>query len=156
MMIARVHKASQVAACKWWYAVAVGWILLVGLPLIPAYIWFEVDRVHVYDTVAGQNPMMAVKRAINLPFRGRWTATVLRQNPDGSFYTYCVSTGENDYRPENHLPLVTNLDWWTWPVKCELPVGTYKLNTLWTLSVPLLPQKNVRAESNVFQVKSPG
>lgn len=152
-MISAMHKSAQVSSSNWLYVIVMGWIILAGLPLIPASIWFDVRKVHVDDGVIGVPPSMDVDRTINFAFRGHWTTTVMRDNGDGRYFTYCYSNGENDYQPDNALPVDVNLNWWTWPVKCDLPAGRYRLNTLWTLEIPFLPQKKVRVASNSFTIR---
>lgn len=124
---------------------------LTYLTLPHASLWFEVDDVYVADAAVGSVPVMKVDRTIHLPFRGRWTATVMRKGPLG-FYTFCTANGENDYSPSSELPPVVDLNWWTWPTKCELPPGTYQLRTLWTIYPPLFPAKEIRSVSNEFTV----
>lgn len=117
----------------------------------PPSFWFEVERVHVHDAVEGSTPLMEVDREIKRPFRGHWVATVMRKGKTG-FYTFCMARGENDYSPDSHLPDVVDLNWWTWPTRCILPAGTYQLRTYWSIQPPLLPAKELRITSNVFQI----
>lgn len=135
----------------WVIGIASGWLLLLAPVLWPASWWFRVDRVFVHDAVAGSTPLMEVERAIVRPFRGRWIATIMRGGSRG-FYAYCTARGQNDYRPDAMLPDTVDLNWWTWPVECKLPEGTYRLNTLWTIQSPLVPDKEVRITSNVFVI----
>lgn len=138
---------------RYWIAIiASGWLMLLAPVLWPASWWFRVDRVFVHDAVAGSTPMIDVERQIVRPFRGKWIATVQRRNAAGGFYAYCTARNNGDYRPDNALPDTVDLNWWTWPVECRLPIGTYRLNTLWTIQAPLFPDKEVRITSNVFTI----
>ena len=133
--------------------------LLIVVPVIawmafPASYWFDVERVYVHDAVEGTTPLMEVDRVIRHPFRAEWTATVLRQVGEG-FTTYCTAHGGNDYDPDAELPDSIDLNWWTWPVECKLPSGSYMLKTLWILHLPLMPDKQVRIRSNVFAITEP-
>lgn len=117
--------------------------------------WFTVQDVHVEDTVVGKTPVMKVDRTIHKPFHAEWIAEVHKQNPDGSFAFFCKGDGENDYNTSDRLPTGNklNLDWWTWPTQCRLPEGKYTVDTLWVLKLPNYPDKQVRAKSNVFEVR---
>ncbi|MCV0395497.1 MAG: hypothetical protein K5872_22375 [Rhizobiaceae bacterium] len=138
---------------NWLYIVIAGWATVIAMAAVPASWWFEVHRVHVHDGVALMPPVMEVERTIHYPFRGRWIVTVLRQRKDGRFYTYCTARGVNDYQPDNDLPEVVDLDWWTGWRKCPLPEGRYVVKTLWTIHPQVLPDKEVRVTSNVFEVR---
>lgn len=153
-MIQTMHKAA-VSSFNWVYILLIGWVLMAGGALTPTWVWFDVKDIHVYDSHVGQTPKMDVEREIRYSFSARWTATVMRKDQYGRFSTYCASTGENDYRPENSIPIPVTLDWWTWPIKCELPAGDYRLNTLWTLDIPFFPKKTLRVVSNEFNVREP-
>jgi hypothetical protein len=117
----------------------------------PSWI-LEVDGISVEDTPAGTTPVMRVDRTIHRDFAGEWTVTVMKKGQRG-FYAFCTARGANDYRTDAELPDDLDLDWWTWPTKCALPAGTYKLKTLWVIHLPIFPDKEVRATSNVFEVR---
>lgn len=143
-----LHRADW----NWFGLVVVAWVGLFGLVYTPASFWFDVRYVRVNDSVAGIPPVMEVDRAIHRDFRADWTATVMRKGA-GGFSTFCVARGGSDYRPDASLPDDLDLDWWTWPTKCVLPPGTYRVKTLWVLHLPIFPDKEVRSTSNVFEVR---
>ena len=138
---------------SWVIFIAAGWLILLAPVVIPASFWLTVDKVFVHDTVAGSTPLMDVERTIHRQFRAKWIATVLREGRFGTFSAFCSARGVNDYRPDNDLPDVVDLNWWTWPTRCVLPEGRYVLHTLWTIEAPFFPDKEVRIESNVFAIK---
>ncbi len=142
----------------WGLALIAAWLLLISAPkwphLMPASHWFEVRSVHVFDTFEGFPPKMAVDRTIHRPFQGDWIATVMRQESGGRFTTYCPAPGSSDYRPTASLPENLDLNWWTWPRKCDLPPGVYRINTLWVLNLPEDATKYVRVTSNEFKVRA--
>ena len=137
---------------NWFYIVPALWVTLGVVAFFPASYWFSVDRIRVFDTTQGVPPRMEIDRTIRRPFNAEWLVTVMREGKDG-FYTFCTAKGENDYRPSSAFPDVLDLDWWTWPNKCPLPPGRYLIKTIWRLSIPGMPEKNVLAQSNIFTVK---
>ena len=137
---------------KWLATIGTLWLLAVATAGWPASWWLRVDSLTVLDARPGVAPTIIVDRTIRRDFRADWVVTVMRQGAQG-FYSFCSARGENDYRPDAVLPDVVDLDWWTGPSRCSLPVGTYFLRTLWTIHPPGLPAKEVRAQSNVFRVR---
>ena len=134
-----------------------GWTiaaLLVALTtyLLPASIWFQVDAVAIANAKPHISPAMAVDRTIHWPFVGTWVVTILK-NDNGDFQPYCYASGTNDYSPESKLPRKLDLDWWTWPKKCDLPEGQYVARTVWEFTVLGFITKDVRMVSNVFTIR---
>lgn len=122
---------------------------------VPNSYWLDVARVHVADGVVGTSPKMIVAREVTRPFRGRWIATVKKAQDEAEtspFYKECVAVGEADYRPETVFPPNLDLNWWTFPVQCELPPGTYIVDTSWKFHVMFL-ERTVRVVSNVFVIR---
>ncbi len=154
MTLARVRMKDR----HWLLALLVGWLLLVGAPkwpnFFPASHWFEVRSISVSDSVVGVAPGMSVDRVIHRPFQADWIATVMRVEAGGGNSTLCTARGGNDYRPTASLPANLNLDWWTWPRKCDLPPGEYRLKTLWVLRLPEGATKEVRVMSDTFKIKA--
>ena len=135
--------------------VFVGFVILFDL-VIPNSYWFTVARVHVMDSTVGTPPTMIVAREVMRPFRGHWIATVKKAEDEtktSAYYKECSSISESDYRPETVLPPKINLDWWTFPIKCDLQPGTYIVDTSWTFHVMFF-ERTVRAVSNVFIIKA--
>lgn len=124
--------------------------------VVPARLWFEVHSVKIKDTVVGTAPFMVVYRDINAPFYGEWKAEVERKEPDGNFTLVCQAGGKNNYSPQNVLPAPLDLDWWTFPVRCDLPKGAYRLETVWRIFPKGIAAREVRNISNVFEVKDDG
>jgi hypothetical protein len=117
----------------------------------PSY-WFDVTGVTVADSRVGEPIVMNVTRTINRPFSGSWVASVRKMTPRG-LELQCSAYGRNEYLVESLLPAPLTLDWWTNPIKCDLPVGRYRLDTVWTIEVPSHEPKIVSAQSNVFDVR---
>lgn len=141
-----------------------GFLILLLAALFPAFIagiqqwfppsyWFELDRVYVHDTVEGKPALMEIDRTIHRPVTMEWTVEVNRETM-GGFYAYCVQSGQNDYRPGSSLPAPTelNLDWWTWPRKCDLPAGRYQVETTYRIRFTLF-EFIIRNTSNTFTVR---
>ena len=122
---------------------------------IPLARWFVVESIVVADARTGVSNEVALKRAINRPFSATWTVTLMRLTRDG-FAHFCSRHGQNDYRPEAVLPPYTDIDWWmnvpANPTCGRLPPGRYVLNIVWRLRVPGLQGKEVRVQSNDFEV----
>lgn len=159
----RAHLAARpgirMSEIRWFVFVVGCWAILFWFAgfaqLVPASHWLRVDRVQVIDAEAMTPPPMIVERQIRREFRATWIVTVMRRNALG-FHVFCTARGENDYRPENVLPEDLDLDWWTWPVQCRLPPGSYYVNTVWTLHPAGYPPKEVRSTSNIFEIHPPG
>jgi hypothetical protein len=121
--------------------------------LQPASLWFEVRDVHVFDSVETASPAIRVDWVIRRPFEARWVAEVEQQVRDGWLVT-CTASGQNNYKPDAPLSLDVDLDWWTWPTKCRLPPGRYRVDTVWQLDLDWLGVKTVRNLSNAFEVRA--
>lgn len=119
--------------------------------ITPATYWMRVDSVVVADAMQGDPVIMHVSRTVYRPFSGEWLATVRRIDVDGPVAA-CFSSGRNHYTTDAKLPNPLTLDWWTHPIKCNLPEGRYRLDTIWTISVEGYPQKTLSIASNVFEV----
>lgn len=79
-----------------------------------------------------------------------WVAVIIAS----SFYGDPRSgSGKSNYDPADRLPANLYLDWWTYPVRCNLPVGCYEVNTVWTIEAPNVPAMAVRSVSNEFCIK---
>jgi hypothetical protein len=141
---------------NWWVIILAGWVAVIiassfyGDPRD----FLVVRKVHVFDAIEGHSPKMDVERVIRKPFRGEWLADVSRREGSG-FYAVCSGSGKSNYDPADRLPAKANLDldWWTYPVRCNLPVGCYEVNTVWTIEAPNVPAMAVRSVSNEFCIK---
>lgn len=137
-----------------WRAIIVaGWASVLGVSVFyrnPAE-WLEVRGVTVADAWAGAPIDMTVDRVIHRPVHGDWFVEVQRIE-DGGRIAVCSSSGHNHYKPGDTLPQPLTLDWWTWPMRCDLPAGRYVVETTWTLHVPGLAHLTVENESNEFEV----
>jgi len=122
--------------------------------VIPASQWFEVQSVKINDTTEGRAPSMTVVRSIHKPFYGEWTSEVERLNESGSFTLVCQSQGRANYSPSNDLPPNLDLNWWTYPVKCQLAPGAYRVETVWRIFPTGITPRKVEYTSNVFNVRS--
>jgi len=114
--------------------------------------WFDVVSITVADSKVGDPIVMRVERVIYSRFHASWIVSVRRVDKDG-LELACVAAGESDYLPEAKLPQPLTLDWWTYPVTCNLNPGKYRIDTVWRLDPQGYPQKVVAASSNVFEVR---
>lgn len=129
-------------------------LLTVTTELVPSSNWLEIERrggVIVSDASVGDPITLQVERHIHRSFLATWLAEVERKEQSG-YSAFCSSTGANEYAPDNELPLELDLDWWTYPVQCELPPGTYRVTTVWTLDTGFFGFKRVKSISNDFQI----
>ena len=135
------------------------WVI-VGAVLIPPAIkqlepaenWFRVTSITIADSAPGKPIIMNVSRSISRPFVGDWVATVRHVGSDG-VAVVCVANGTSAYRLDAVYPHPLTLDWWTYPIKCDLPVVRYRLDTVWRFEVASGVTKMVSAESNVFEIR---
>lgn len=142
---------------NWLAIIVVGWALLVGASLYeryrPASDWLMIEQVHVDDVKLSDNPEMKYTRTIKQPFVGEWLAEVQMRHPDGTWETFCASTGRSNYAPDKAPPNLLTLKWWTYPVDCTPKhAGKYRLATSWTTELPGGLTKQVFAISNTFNV----
>lgn len=114
--------------------------------------WMDVASVTVHPTFVGRAALMTVERRIKKPFVGEWSATVRRSTIEG-FEVACTASGAGEYRMDSVLPKKLDLDWWTHPIKCDLPRGTYRLDTVWTIKPEGYPEKFLKRSSNLFEVR---
>lgn len=121
--------------------------------VVPASRWFEVQSVKISDTTEGRAPAMTVVRSIHKPFYGEWIAEVERLNESGSFTMVCQSKGQSNYSPSNDLPSNLDLNWWTYPVKCHLDEGAYRVETVWRVFPTGITPRKVEYTSNIFNVR---
>jgi hypothetical protein len=135
--------------------IGVAWMMLLTYDqaprLLPASYWFEVESVHIVDADEGDSRIIVVERLIKRDFDATWHAEVERWNRGGfTLIQSCTANGRNSYSTDNALPNPVTLDWWLFPVQCELPPGQYRLDTTWTLSTG----QKVRAVSNTFKISA--
>lgn len=127
-----------------------GWVAITQL--WPASWWLEVPMVRVQDGRAGQPIYLFVDRTIHRPFIARWAA-VVRLQEHGRTEVACAADAMSDYRPDSALPAKVTLDWWTAGRCATLAPGRYALTTVWEIQgTALLPDKQVKAVSNLFEV----
>lgn len=147
--------ALRLSETTWWKSLFVAWAVLIAMPaferIIPASYWFTVDSVHVFDTQAGADPVLTVKRHITRPFKATWLVEVERETSKKTFFAVCTGQGTNLYRTDNELPEgeALNLEWWIGK-RCNLRPGRYRIDTQWTFVNQ--GGQAVRAVSNVFTV----
>jgi len=146
---------------SWLKAILGFWIVLISFSVIndiskdyvPVENWYEIRSVYVADADYPNSPSMVIDRTIHEAVRGNWIVTVMKQREDSDqFFLHCTAVGTADYTPKNVLPLTVDLDWWTWPLKCELPVGTYYISTLHIFHPEGYPFKESRISSNIFNI----
>ncbi len=140
----------------WPAFIVVGWLAILAISVwhanMPASSWFDVSKVYVFDSVEGETPGMIADRTIRKSFHAQWVVTVYRKGARG-FFPYCVSTGTNSYDVDDVLPDRLDLDFWTWPVRCQLPEGQYQVRTRWIINPVGYAMREVRANSNIFTVR---
>ena len=139
-----------IIAC-WMVVMIASWLNNLGRDFASASRWLVVREIHVYDTWVGDPPHLTVNRDIVRPFHGEWLATV-RHVSDGSLAFACLAEGRADYATDARIPPNITLDWWTFPAKCRLAAGQYRLDTQWRIRAQGYPEKFLRASSNVFEV----
>lgn len=134
--------------------------------LRPASWWLDVRSVTVDDATAGVPAVMHVDRTIRRDFRGRYHVEVERRGA-GGFSLFCGAgkTGKREcdvdsswinYQADNALPDPLDMDWWTYPVKYDLPPGSYRIVTNWCIDAGAKPDRCTEPViSNEFTIRSP-
>jgi hypothetical protein len=124
--------------------------------LLPASAWLVVNEVYVPDFEEGKPPMVLYDREIHENFDAFWIVEVQRKTVGGLWSSVCSGNGVNEYDPAEVIP--NNTVSWDWYInaKCEVPPGTYRLKTTYTMTRPGWPQKRVFNTSNEFKVTAQG
>ena len=122
---------------------------------LPTSRWMEVHAIEVEPARVGEEVPLRVKRTIHRPFTASWTGTIHEQIGDG-FVAICTRSGHNDLRPNMRLPSQISLDWFIagqWDDPCPaLAPGRYLLTLVWMVETDGLPDRAIRAESNIFEI----
>jgi hypothetical protein len=113
--------------------------------------WLVVSRVLVADATQGQPVKLFVDREIKKDFTGTWSVNVRRVTAD-ALEIACTASGGGLYRKQATLPTPLTLDWWTFPVRCDLPPGQYVLDTVWRIQAASDRVKLVTASSRIFTI----
>lgn len=141
MMVSRALTVLWAGVLLWAGAVAA----------LPTSLWLDVRSVEVDNTQHGHKPILKVERYISQNFNGRYTVDVEQMSEEGSFHVVCTASGRTNYRTDASFPDPLDLDWWTYPVKCDLAPGVYRIDTSWEITVgPFMPNKYTSMMSNVF------
>ena len=114
--------------------------------------WFQVASIVIPDTRRGSPVTMTVNRVIRQPFVADWVVTVRELRPEGPVIA-CTASGTSAYKTEAAFPTPLTLDWWTFPIRCDLRPGKYALDTVWRIDVGSSVTKTVTAASNAFEVR---
>lgn len=125
--------------------------------MYPASDWLVVSEIHVEDAREGDDPVMRVKRSIQKAFEGAWHVEIKRKLESGRYAVACYQGGSNFYAPDNQLPEPLTLSWWTYPHRCELGPGTYRVETRWLIFISRTDRTQtrlVRSVSNDFQIRA--
>ena len=136
------------------------WVAMIFLsPFIwlPNSYWLQFDYVRVADTRPGMSPALSVSRTIRRPVTASWAVIVRKvvtRDGKSGFVTTCTATGKSNYITTAIFPEKLDLDWWTFPVHCELDEGQYVMTTIWTLDIPGFWPRDIVVPSNVFTVKA--
>jgi hypothetical protein len=121
--------------------------------IAPASWWYEIRSVRVVDSTVGETPIMHIDRTIHQDFLGTYIVDVEQMQMDGRFTVVCSAYARTFYRSDAVLPEPVTLDWWSWPIKCALLPGRYRVETTWLIETPLFPDKRAGVLSNEFLVK---
>lgn len=127
------------------------WAMFVISWLLPASLWFTVAHVRVLDSKVGEPILMEVSREIHQPFFAEWVVVVRRERR-GRWIVVCPSIGQTDYRIDADLPDPLTLEWWSNGDCGALPPGHYMVTTTWSIYPKQMPAKQVRVESNEFDI----
>jgi hypothetical protein len=130
---------------------------LMYLQEVPASHWLDIRKVSIYDSVAGEQILLAVDRTVNKEFFGTWFVSVREIKPTGVSIV-CSGEGKSYYKLNSVYPEPLTLKWWS--ENCStLPPGQYQVTTTWRWSISLLGltfPKELTIDSNPFRVLSAG
>lgn len=132
-------------------------IILIGLiftHVAPASLWLEVDSVFVDESIVGDQPTMKVERTIHRDFTGSYVVDVEKRNDNGFYTIVCSSFSSVNYNSDAKFPDPITLDWWTFPITCDLGEGTYRVETSWTVNPDWFPKKTISIVSNDFHISA--
>ena len=106
------------------------WLLQVAGVLLPASLWYEVNRVEVVEPVyAGGVVELSVSRSINRSFSGEYDVVIVDESSNA---IVCENGGSLNYQPDRSLLNPLTLDWWL-NASCPLVEGNYHMVTRWEI-----------------------
>lgn len=121
--------------------------------MVPVGWWFELHSLVVSDVEKGQCPTIDAIRTIHQPVTGSWIVEIRKvDEATGDWEPFASGSGTNDYTPDDRLPRVITLEWWTGKNVCPLPPGEYYIVTTWTFTPTLLRPPPLRHHSGTFRV----
>lgn len=123
--------------------------------LWPASWWMTVRGISVAAATTDQPVEIIFDRTIHRPASILSTVRILRWDDQG-WVTECNSDVERDTTPGITLPMPFTFSLWT-RGRCPdtLPEGRYRVVARWIIEGGMLPDKVIRAESNIFTVRGP-
>lgn len=128
-----------------------GWRLWAANRPLP----LSVTLVQVDDAKVGECPAMHVEREIYRNFEASWRVEIERGYETESGLLFVVSQvgmGSNSYAIDNIYPEPLTLDWWLNSSRCDLTVGTYRIETTWRIDLGAGQYSSVRVLSNNFTI----
>lgn len=133
-------------------ALILGWTALASVPI--TWFWFKPEHLFIADATVGQTPHIAFEREIMRPVFMSY-AVVVRQLP-GLAVVCEGGNGPFTYRPDVEFKPDADLVWWAaGDERCaSLPVGSYVVETCWTMPLQLFPDKSVCVEG-AFNILAP-
>jgi hypothetical protein len=151
-----VNRPLRIAAVMLLVVVVImaAWVAAFTYPMRLTH--FAADAPIVADARVGEVPAVAFTRTIKRNFVASYAGTVRRV--DGREIVFDFGSGVFEYEAGARLPANADLCWWTVrePACRELEVGTYYLNTCWTIYWPLLnlvPPRQVCRRSEPFTIR---
>lgn len=118
---------------------ALGWLGFVVLlfwigqafgGLLPASLWYEVNRVAVIEPVYdGDEINLSVSREVKRPFDGEYDVIIVDEQTNS---IVCENGGSLRYEPDRTLPKPLTLRWWI-NKECDLPPSEYYMVTRWKI-----------------------
>lgn len=124
----------------------------------PAGWWMRVYSLQAHDTTEFGPLILDLDQFIYRPIQADWTLLVRKIVPTDTgqqrLIVYCQAYGTRQYHPDNSLPDILTISWWT-NGQCSTPEpGEYVLTSAWALNPAIGPDKTIMVHSNIFTVEA--
>ena len=146
---------------KGWSSAIVLWGVLLALVApslwFPNSHWMTFSRLFIHDAEVGTVPTVNMDVNFYRKFVVHWHSVVrqAKSNVGGDFIGVCETDDQAEVSPYRKFPPKIDLDWWMNPKICNLGVGSYYVETVFSWS-PLIGTRTLVVQSNPFKILPKG